>query len=635
VGRGAAAILAAAAVTLACSCAPAWAAAPTLVPVGSFTQPMYVTAPPGDTQRVFVAERAGTIEVLDNGVEHRFLDITGLVSPLAGERGLESMAFAPDYATSGLFYVFYTAKDPLGQLTVAEYRRSASDADAADPASARIVLTIPHDQQSNHNGGQLQFGPDGMLYIGTGDGGSGGDPSGNGQDLTSRPPSVVGGVNHDPRLGKILRIDPRGGTPYAIPPGNPFPDPAREVFAYGLRNPWRFSFDRTTGDLAIGDVGQNAYEEIDFAPGPGANLGWNRYEGLHTYPGGAPVSSASGFTFPVLEKSHTGDGYCAIVGGYVVRDPALPELAGQYVYGDYCDSGLRAVTLTPGGASGDHALGLSVSSLVSFGEDGCGRVYAVPQANGPVYRLATSGDCAGPSVPFPGAGSGAGGGGGGGAPAPAPVSVSIGDAHRREGDHGTRRMTFLLTLSRPVSEPVSVGYATVRGTARSRDFTGVHGRFTIPAGAPHARLRVTIRGDRLPERNETFAVVLSQPSANAVIADGRAVGTIRDDDPALGRIRSRRSAPLGAGIRFTAHAFVAGRATWRFAAGKHLRLGTATRHVRRAGDTSVTLRLRRHAARLVAARLQRHRVTIHATVRYSARTGKRQTRTRAVRLTPR
>src|SRR3954462_10063582 len=349
------------------------AATVSLVPIGSFAAPTYVTAPPGDTHRVFVVERAGRVQVLDDGVRHEFLDISSLVACCDGERGLESMAFAPDYATSGLFYVFYTALSPLGQLTVAEYRRSSSDPDAADPASDRVVLGIPHDQQSNHNGGQLQFGPDGYLYVGAGDGGSGGDPAGNGQNLTSSDPPVINSVNHNPLLGKLLRIDPRSRSPYAIPPGNPFPAPAAEVFAYGLRNPWRFSFDRETGDLAIGDVGQDAFEELDEAPAPGlglgADYGWSLFEGLHTYPRGLPAGPPfpEGFVFPVLEKSHSGDGYCSITGGYVVRDPALPELAGQYVYGDFCKPGLRAVTLTPGGAGNDHSLGLSVPGLDSFG----------------------------------------------------------------------------------------------------------------------------------------------------------------------------------------------------------------------------------------------------------------------------
>ena len=234
------------------------------------------------------------------------------------------MAFALDYSTSGLFYVYYTAKSPVGQVTIEEHRVDPANPDHADPAYARTLVTIPHDQQANHNGGQLQFGPDGLLYAGTGDGGSGGDPSGNAQTTAPAPPTVASGVNHDYRLGKLLRIDPATG--------------AVSIFAYGLRNPWRFSFDRNTGDLVIGDVGQDRYEEVDFAAAPGdgagANYGWNQYEGLHTYPGNAPAGAAPGTVLPVIEYPHSPA--CSITGGYVVRDAALPELAGPYLYGDNC-----------------------------------------------------------------------------------------------------------------------------------------------------------------------------------------------------------------------------------------------------------------------------------------------------------
>jgi hypothetical protein len=232
-----------------------------------------------------------------------------------------------------------------------------------------------------------------MLYAGTGDGGSGGDPAGNGQNLTSRTPAVVGGVNHDPLLGKLLRLDPAAGAPAS----NPFPAPAREVWAYGLRNPWRFSFDSATGDLVVADVGQDRFEEVDVARaaaggGRAANFGWNGFEGLHTYPAGTPAdpAAASGMTFPVIEESHA-DGWCSITGGYVVRDPALPELAGQYVFGDLCRGELFAAVL---GVTAPRSLGLTVPNLSSFGVDGCGRVYAA-SLDGPVYRLASTGECGG------------------------------------------------------------------------------------------------------------------------------------------------------------------------------------------------------------------------------------------------
>jgi glucose/arabinose dehydrogenase len=353
------------------------AAPVTLAKVGDFSSPVYVAAPPGDTHRIFVVERTGTIALVKDGVKSTFADLTARV--LSGdERGLLSMAFAPDYATSGRFYVYYTAKAPAGQITIEELRADPANPDRADPSYARPLLSIPHDRQSNHNGGQLQIGRDGFLYAGTGDGGSGGDPSGNAQDITPAPPSVVGSVNHDYRLGKLLRIDRATG--------------AFTIFSYGLRNPWRFSFDRATGDLIIGDVGQDRYEEVDFAPAPGnnagANYGWNRYEGVHTYPGNGPAGAAAGTVLPVIEYPHAPA--CSITGGYVVRDPALPELAGTYVYGDYCTGDLFGAVL-PGGAP--RALGLNVPSLAGFGEDGCARVYAT-SLSGPVYRLSTTGACA-------------------------------------------------------------------------------------------------------------------------------------------------------------------------------------------------------------------------------------------------
>ncbi len=363
----------------------AHAATVTLAKVGDFAAPVYVTAPLGDTTRVFVVEKAGTIQVLDGAVRSTFLDIASKVQSTDNERGLLSMAFAPDYLTSGLFYVYYTAKSPLGQLTIEEYRVDPANPDRADASYARPLVTIPHDQQANHNGGQLQFGPDGFLYAGTGDGGSGGDPSGNAQTTTPAPPSVVGSVNHDYRLGKLLRIDPATG--------------AASIFAYGLRNPWRFSYDRNTGDLVIGDVGQDRYEEVDFAAAPGdgagVNYGWNTYEGLHTYPAGAPAGAAPGTVLPVIEYPHSPA--CSITGGYVVRDVALPELAGTYLYGDNCTGTISAATL-PGGAP--RTLGFTVANVSSFGEDGCGRVYAA-SLGGAVYRFASSGACAGPA-PFVG-----------------------------------------------------------------------------------------------------------------------------------------------------------------------------------------------------------------------------------------
>jgi glucose/arabinose dehydrogenase len=344
-----------------------------LVRVGTFDQPTYLTGAPGDRKRLFVVERPGRIMVVVRG--HRrsrpFLDITRLVESGGDEQGLLSMAFAPNYRRSGRFYVCYTI--PGNDVRVVQYRRSARNPDVANPGSARRVLTVPH-EFSNHNGGQLAFGRDGDLYVGVGDGGSEDDP----QHL---------GQNRGVLVGKILRIRPRANGGYTVPKSNPFVGQRGirpEIWAWGLRNPWRFSFDRRTGALTIGDVGQDTEEEIDFARhgGRGANYGWSIFEGDRRFrPGSAP-----GAVFPVLVKLHS-DGYCAIIGGYVVRDPAVRSLDGSYVYGDLCNSGIRAVKLSPGHASGDHSTGLSVSQMSSFGQDTAGHVYAV-SLSGPVYRIA-------------------------------------------------------------------------------------------------------------------------------------------------------------------------------------------------------------------------------------------------------
>jgi glucose/arabinose dehydrogenase len=327
-----------------------------------------------------VVERAGRIIVIRDGHRLRrpFLDMRGSVQT-GGESGMLSMAFAPDYALSRRFYVYYV--DKAGFIRVDEFERARGSADRALPGSRRLLIRQAH-RRFNHKGGQLQFGPDGMLYMGFGDGGGMGDPDRNAQNLGRL-------------LGKLLRIDPRPAGGYGIPPGNPFAQRAgarREVYAYGLRNPYRFSFDRLSGDLTIGDVGQERVEEIDFvrnrrgrghAPRGGYNFGWSVFEGRHRFRAG----SVPGHVPPVIERTHR-QGSCSIIGGYVIRDRSLGRpLYGRYVYGDLCDSRLRVAALRPGRARGDRLLGVRVSNLVSFGEDARGRVYAV-SLDGPVYRLA-------------------------------------------------------------------------------------------------------------------------------------------------------------------------------------------------------------------------------------------------------
>jgi glucose/arabinose dehydrogenase len=390
------------------SAAPAGAVV-SLLQIGTFAQPVYVTAPPSDVSRVFVVQKTGKIAVVRGGVSTTFLDITGRVRSSGNEQGLLSMAFAPDYATSGTFYVYYTAQPPGGSgapgsdLTISAFH--ATDADHADPTSERMVLTIPHRKFDNHNGGNLQIGPDGMLWLGTGDGGDANDSLGNAPQTSPSWNDAAAG--HDARLGKLLRIDPEPDPTQppgcdgrcTIPAGNPgFAQP--EIWAKGLRNPWRFSFDRGTGDLVIGDVGQDTWEEVDFAAAPargvGADYGWDAYEGLHPRGSTAPAGSPAGITMPVLEKAHAApDSFSSIAGGYVVRDPALPDLLGRYVYADTYQGEIRAVTVGPGGATADTDTGLHASTLASFGEDACGRVYAV-SLDGPVYRLAQGGECVAP-----------------------------------------------------------------------------------------------------------------------------------------------------------------------------------------------------------------------------------------------
>jgi len=348
-----------------------------LTRIGSFAAPVYVTQPRGERRRLFVVEQAGRIRVVRDGrvLSRPFLDISDRVVS-GGEQGLLSVAFAPDYARSGRFYVDYTDRD--GDTRVVEYRRGSSP-DRANPRSARQVL-FQHQPESNHNGGLLLFGPDRLLYVGMGDGGGGDDqhgPIGNGQNLGTL-------------LGKILRIDPRraGERPYRIPRGNPFVGRAGAkpaIYSWGLRNPWRLSFDRATGDIAIGDVGQGAVEEIDFlrrGGARGANFGWRAWEGTRRLDRDIDVAN---HVKPVLQYSH-GRGACSVTGGYVIRDPRLPSLAGRYLYADFCVGNLLTTTLRPGGASAPRWLGLRVPLLSSFGEDTLGRVYVV-SVNGPVYRL--------------------------------------------------------------------------------------------------------------------------------------------------------------------------------------------------------------------------------------------------------
>lgn len=349
--------------------------------VGNFDQPVYVTGAPGFPKLLFVVEQEGRVRVLRGGrrVRGSFLDIRALVSS-GGERGLLSIAFPPDYRRTRRFYVYYT--DGQGDIRVDELeRRSAT---RAARGSRRTVIEIPHRENSNHNGGQLAFLGN-LLFLGTGDGGSGGDPPNNAQ-------------NRGSLLGKLLRIDPRprGGRPYTTPASNPFVGrPGRpEIYSLGLRNPFRFSFDTRRAKqprIAIGDVGQSDFEELDYltvGAARGANFGWDAFEGFSRYRGeNSGTPDPGGTVKPILAYPHRRAGSCTIIGGYVVRDRRLRSLRGRYVYADLCEGELRSLVPSLRRARGDRKLGLRVSTPSSFGEDTHGRVY-VASLEGPVYRLA-------------------------------------------------------------------------------------------------------------------------------------------------------------------------------------------------------------------------------------------------------
>ena len=353
-----------------------------------FQSPVHLASPPHDDNRLFVVEQTGTIRAIKSGqrVPRPFLDIRDRVRA-GGERGLLSVAFHPDYTSNRRLFVYYT--ENAGDLVIAEFTASETDPDIANSANERRLLVIPHRKYGNHNGGQLAFGPDRFLYIGTGDGGSGGDPDNNAQTKTSL-------------LGKLLRIDvdkPEAGKPYGIPASNPFvkdAGAAPETWAYGLRNPWRFSFDRATGDLYIADVGQNAWEEVNVQPAAskgGENYGWRYMEGAHCYnpPSGCPTN---GLTLPVFEYPQRAGG-SSITGGFVYRGCRMPDLRGTYFYSDYMKGFTRTFVLATGKPTQEMDVTgeltpsppLQIRRLSSFGEDARGELYLVEHERGEIYRV--------------------------------------------------------------------------------------------------------------------------------------------------------------------------------------------------------------------------------------------------------
>src|SRR5262245_604267 len=479
----------------------------------TLADPVAISNAGDGSNRLFFVLQAGRI-VIHNGstvLGTPFLDIQSLVQA-GGEQGLLGLAFHPNYPATPYFFVNYTcevnAAQPecttSGDTIIARFQVSANP-NVADPASRRTLLVIPQ-PFSNHNAGDLKFGPDGFLYIPMGDGGSANDPN----CFAQRDDSL---------LGKLLRIDvdQNVATPpfYGIPPGNPYigpGDPRDEVFARGLRNPFRFTFDRLTGDMFVGDVGQGAREEIDFqAAGTGAagNYGWKIMEGTlctgqtGNCPPSVPPCNSPAFTPPIIEVDHS-QGDCAIIGGYRYRGTAIPAVANRYFHSDNCSGRIRGATETSPGVWSDAVLLDTSLAIAAFGEDEAGELYvaSLGSTTGAVNRIVA-----------------------------APGILSINDISPTEGDAGSANAFFTVTLSSAVAQPVTVQFATANQTATAgSDYTATSGTLTFAPSVLTASVTVSITGDLLDENNETFFVNLTNP-VNATIGDAQGLGTILDNDP--------------------------------------------------------------------------------------------------------
>jgi glucose/arabinose dehydrogenase len=375
-----------------------WPAIEVVPVVNGLSSPVHITNAGDGSNRLFAVERVGNIRIVKDSalLETPFLDIRDRVKS-GGEEGLLSVAFPPDYATKGHFYVYYTNLN--GDNQVSRFYVSA-DLDVADPSSEELILYLDHPVYTNHNGGQLAFGPDGYLYISTGDGGGGGDPDENGQnpasllgkilriDVEFTPPELSTNVVFLPMLIRTDGVPPSDG-PYRIPVDNPLlgtPGYRGEIWALGLRNPWRFSFDRVTGDLYIGDVGQASWEEVDFQPVTstgGENYGWNEMEGTHCY---LPNCDPTGLTLPVYEYPTHELGSCSITGGFVYRGGDHPDMQGIYIFADYCNGNISGLQLD-GSIWQDQLLLDTNVSISSFGEDEAGELYLADLSSGTIYQI--------------------------------------------------------------------------------------------------------------------------------------------------------------------------------------------------------------------------------------------------------
>ncbi|MBC7932721.1 MAG: PQQ-dependent sugar dehydrogenase [Rubrivivax sp.] len=473
--------------------------------IGGFTSPVGIAHAGDGTGRLFVVEQGGRIRIVKNGalLTTPFLDISTRISS-GGERGLLGLAFPPDYATKGHFYVNYT--NPAGDTVVARFLRSASNADTADPASEQRVILIGQ-PFANHNGGQLNFSPrDGQLYVGMGDGGSGGDPGNRAQ-------------NPADLLGKILRLDVESGRPYAytVPASNPFVNRTGfrpEIWALGMRNPWRFTFDRLTADLFMADVGQGSFEEIDFQTGQsagGENYGWRIMEGIHCF--NPNPCTQTGLTLPIHEYDH-GAGDCSVTGGYVYRAQQFPRMQGLYLYGDFCSGRIWGLRFENNAWT--NALLLDNSFQISaFGEDEAGNVYVAAYNTGQIHTLVDNGPAATPS------------------PTPVPASVRFSSPVGNTTEGAGSALVGVTRLG-DTSGELFVDYATSDDTASSRkDYTTARGTLRFAPGETLVLFSVLISNDDTQEAGETVGLTLSNLRGKATLAQPPvAVLTIADDDPA-------------------------------------------------------------------------------------------------------
>jgi glucose/arabinose dehydrogenase len=473
-------------------------------PIGGFTQPIGITHAGDGTNRIFVVEQGGRIRLIKNGTlaTTPFLNISPRIST-GSERGLLGLAFPPNYAAKGYFYINYT--NTAGDTVIARYRRSSTDPDAADPASEQIIITIaqPFD---NHNGGQLAFSPrDGMLYVGMGDGGSGGDPGNRAQNPLEL-------------LGKILRLDVETGRPftYTVPANNPFVGRTGfrpEIWALGMRNPWRFSFDRATSDLYIGDVGQGLFEEVDFqtaASTGGQNYGWKIMEGMHCFT--SSTCDQTGLTLPVIEYDHSLG--CSVTGGYVYRGGTYPRMQGLYFYGDYCSGRIWGMSLQNGTWQTTQLIDTTIN-ISAFGEDEAGNLYVASYGTGQIYSVVDNGPAITPS------------------PTPEPAKLKfISPTFVTTENSGSALIG--VTRSGDTTVDLSVDYATSDGTASSRkDYTTARGTLHFAPGDTFKTFSVLISNDDTQEGDETVNLSLSnivgrgtlEPPADRVLS-------IHDDDTA-------------------------------------------------------------------------------------------------------